>query len=128
MAWFFRKKSDPLPAQERPPVSSAARKDIAIDPEVFRIGEELLELARTGKAGIFSSKFYSDKLMNWSMKDQEFKVQLFRFVDVFPMLQTPDQVHEHLVDYLSQPGVTLPPGMDLGLRAGGIAKGLMTKT
>jgi len=128
MAWFFRKKSDPLPAQERPPVSSAARKDIAIDPEVFRIGEELLELARTGKAGIFSSKFYSDKLMNWSMKDQEFKVQLFRFVDVFPMLQTPDQVHEHLEDYLSQPGVTLPPGMDLGLRAGGIAKGIMTKT
>ncbi len=29
---------------------------------------------------------------------------------------------------LTQPGVTLPPGMDTGLRAGGVAKGLMTKT
>jgi hypothetical protein len=70
----------------------------------------------------------SDKLMDWSMKDHEFKVQLFRFVDAFPVLRTPDAVHEHLVDYLTQPGVKLPPGMDLGLKAGGVAKGLMTRT
>jgi RHH-type proline utilization regulon transcriptional repressor/proline dehydrogenase/delta 1-pyrroline-5-carboxylate dehydrogenase len=127
MAWFS-KKSGPLPTQERPPVHSDSIQSLQIDPEVNRIGLELLDLARAGKAGIFSSKFYSDKMMNWSMKDQEFKVQLFRFVDVFPMLQTPEQVFEHLADYLSQPGVTLPPGMDLGLKAGGIAKGIMTKT
>ena len=127
MAWFS-KKSDPLPTQERPPVATDSIQTIPIDPEVNRIGLELLELSRAGKAGIFSSKFYSDKMMNWSMKDQEFKVQLFRFVDVFPMLQTPEQVFEHLADYLSQPGVTLPPGMDLGLKAGGVAKGIMTKT
>lgn len=127
MAWFS-KKSGPLPTQERPPVATDPIQTIPIDPEVNRIGLELLELSRAGKAGIFSSKFYSDKMMNWSMKDQEFKVQLFRFVDVFPMLQTPEQVFEHLADYLSQPGVTLPPGMDLGLKAGGIAKGIMTKT
>src|SRR5690606_23404730 len=64
----------------------------------------------------------------WSMKDQGFKVQLFRFVDAFPALRTPDMVHEHLVDYLTQPGVNPPPGMDLGLRAGGLAKGLLTST
>ena len=41
-------------------------------------------------------------------------MQLFRFIDVFPMLRTPALVHDYLTDYLSQPGVTLPPGMDLG--------------
>jgi RHH-type proline utilization regulon transcriptional repressor/proline dehydrogenase/delta 1-pyrroline-5-carboxylate dehydrogenase len=51
--------------------------------------------------------------MDWSMKDQDFKVQLFRFVDAFPVLTTPEMVHEHLMDYLTQPGVKLPPGMDL---------------
>ena len=127
MGWFS-KKSGPMSLHERPPVEPDPVQNIAIDPEVYRIGLQLLELARAGKAGIFSAKFYSDKLMNWSMKDQDFKVQLFRFVDVFPMLTTPEQVHEHLIDYLTQPGVTLPPGMDLGLRAGGVAKGLMTKT
>ena len=78
--------------------------------------------------GVFSARFWSDQLMNWAMKDPAFKVQLFRFVDVFPMLRTPALVHDYLIDYLSQPGVTLPPGMDLGLKAGGLAKGLMAKT
>ena len=39
----------------------------------------------------------------------EFKVQMFRFVDAFPMLRTPETVFDHLQDYLSQPGVTVPP-------------------
>ena len=66
--------------------------------------------------------------MSWAMKDPAFKIQLFRFVDVFPMLDTPAKVHDYLLDYLSQPGVTLPSGMDLGLKAGGLAKGVMAKT
>ncbi len=37
-------------------------------------------------------------------------------------------VHDHLVDYLTQPGVKAPPFMDLGLKAGGVAKGMMAKT
>jgi RHH-type proline utilization regulon transcriptional repressor/proline dehydrogenase/delta 1-pyrroline-5-carboxylate dehydrogenase len=92
------------------------------------IGGELLNSAREHKAGLLSSKFWSDQLMNWAMKDPEFKIQLFRFVDVFPMLGTSGLVHEYLVDYLSQPGVTLPPGMDLGIKAGRLAKGIMSKT
>ena len=92
------------------------------------IGRAMLERARGHKAGLFSARFYSDKLMDWSMKDQAFKVQLFRFVDAFPMFRTPEAIHEHLVDYLTQPGVKAPPGMDLGLRAGGMAKGLMAST
>ena len=66
--------------------------------------------------------------MDWAMKDEAFKVQLFRFVDCFPSLSTKEDVHNHLMDYLTQPGVTLPPGMGLGLKAGGMAKGMMTKT
>ncbi|MGP1345910.1 MAG: proline dehydrogenase family protein [Phycisphaerales bacterium] len=92
------------------------------------IGSEILERANKNRAGVLSAAFWSDKLMDWSMKDQAFKVQLFRFVDAFPTLRSGDAVHEHLVDYLTQPGVSLPPGMGLGVQAGGLAKGLMTKT
>ncbi|MEM1329504.1 MAG: proline dehydrogenase family protein [Planctomycetota bacterium] len=94
----------------------------------LEIGRDLLGRARQHKAGLLSAKFYQDKLMDWSMKDQAFKVQLFRFVDAFPMLRTSDSVHEHLVDYLTQPGVSLPPMLGTGLKAGGAAKGLLTKT
>ena len=50
-------------------------------------------------------------------------------IDAFPVIRhDSDLVHTHLVDYLSQPGVKLPPGMDIGVSAGGLAKGLFTRT
>ena len=102
--------------------------DPALERRIQEIGTEFLDLARGGKAGVLSTAFWSDKLMDWAMKDEAFKVQLFRFVDAFPMLRTPEQIHDHLVDYLSQPGVTPPPGMDLAIKAGGIAKSMFAKT
>ena len=41
---------------------------------------------------MFSAAFWSDKLMDWAMQDEAFKVQLFRFVDAFPRLKTADEV------------------------------------
>jgi len=130
MPMFGRRKfskARPAPAvADHTPAVALPRAET--NPEIERIGRDLLERARGHKAGLLSAKFYSDKLMDWSMKDHDFKVQLFRFVDAFPTLTTPEAVHDHLVDYLSQPGVKRPPGMDLGLKAGGAAKTLMTKT
>ena len=133
MAWLGRgKQTTPT---TRPQVNAPAPKPAPVvkqSPELERrateIGSELLKMAREHKTGVFSAKFWNDQLMDWSMKDPAFKVQLFRFIDVFPMLNTPALVHDYLTDYLSQPGVTLPPGMDLGLKAGGLAKGIMAKT
>ena len=51
--------------------------------------------------------------MNWAMKDPAFKIQLFRFIDVFPMLDGPQVIHDYLLDYLSDPDLSLPPGMEL---------------
>lgn len=135
MPIFSRKKSRPATADtpSRVPVRPQAITPPSAErpwreDRVRAIGSELLERANKNKAGLLSAAFWSDKLMDWSMKDQAFKVQLFRFVDAFPTLLNADAVHEHLVDYLTQPGVTLPPGMGLGVQAGGLAKGLMTKT
>jgi len=102
--------------------------DPALEQSIQSIGRDLLDAARRNKAGILSAAFWSDKLMDWAMKDEAFKVQLFRFVDTFPMLKTSDQIHEHLIDYITQPGVTPPPAMALGIKAGGLAKGLFAKT
>jgi len=102
--------------------------DPALEDRIKQIGREYLDLSRKSKSGFLSTQFWSDKLMDWSMKDEGFKVQLFRFVDTFPMLRTPEQVHEHLVDYLTQPEVTPPPFLSMGLKAGGMMKGALTKT
>ena len=124
---FFSKllAGNPAPTPARTGVTPA---DPSLEALIHAKGLDLLNRARNNTKGMLSAAFWSDKLMEWSMKDEAFKVQLFRFVDAFPMLRTPDAVHEHLVDYLTQPGVKPPPGLDLGLKAGGLAKGLMTKT
>ncbi len=94
------------------------------------LGTEFLDRARAEKAGVFSGglSVLKDKLMDWAMKDEAFKIQLFRFVDCFPTLRSNDAIYEHLADYLSQPGVKPPPGFEFGMAAGGMARGLMART
>ncbi|MBO6514529.1 MAG: proline dehydrogenase family protein, partial [Phycisphaerales bacterium] len=138
MAWFGRKAKASTSTQSsaavtaapspsvRPPVLSSSSPQR--EQRIMEIGSEMLDISRDHKSGILSKQFYQDKLMDWSMKDHNFKVQMFRFVDAFPALTTPDMVHDHLVDYMTQPGVKAPPGMDLALKAGGVAKGMAAKT
>lgn len=113
-------------ARER--VSESSGGIPGFEPRVQEIGRDLLTRARKHTSGVLSARFYSDKLMEWSMKDQAFKVQLFRFVDAFPMLRSTDDIYEHLTDYLSQPGVQVPATIAAGLKAGGLAKGLAVAT
>ncbi len=119
-----------LHSRQAAPQTSARFRPLnpSLEPEIQRIGSAFLDASKANTGGVFSAQFWSDSLMEWSMKDPNFKVQLFRFVDCFPMLRTPDQVYEHLVDYLAQPGVTVPPAIDLGMKAGGLAKGLFAAT
>ena len=126
MAFFTRKTKTVAPAPKS--ANTASVFDEATEQRIQEIGSELLDAARSKKQSWLSAAFWSDKLMDWAMEDEEFKIQLFRFVDTFPTLVTPEQVHEHLVDYLSQPGVKLPAGLGIGLKAGGLAQGTMTKT
>jgi len=118
------------PAEPLSSRTAARRPDGSsnLESRTRQIGQALLEDAREYKAGWFSARCWSDLMMNFAMKDPAFKVQLFRFVDAFPMLRSSEAVYDCLVDYLTQPDVHLPPGMDLGLKAGGISKGLLTKT
>ena len=125
MRWFGKSRRRAADEIVRPGVSPFSN---TIEQRARTLGAELLDAARANQSGWFSRQFWSDKLMNWSMKDPHFKVQLFRFVDAFPSLRTPEQVHDHLVDYLTQPNVKLPPGMGLGIAAGGMAQSLFSRT
>jgi RHH-type proline utilization regulon transcriptional repressor/proline dehydrogenase/delta 1-pyrroline-5-carboxylate dehydrogenase len=108
--------------------SRAEAQDPALERRIHEIGAGFLEDAKRFRSGVLSAAFWSQKLIDWAMKDEAFKVQLFRFVDAFPTLRTPQQIHDHLADYLAQPGVTPPPGMGLGLKAGGLLKGTFART
>ncbi len=124
MALFTRSKAaGDVRRPESPPAD-----DPELEPRIRAAGLQLLQEARRQRSGVLSKAFWSGKLIDWAMKDEAFKVQLFRFVDAYPALCTPAQVHDHLVDYLSQPGVNPPPGLGLGVKAGGLLKGALAKT
>lgn len=126
---FFRKKQAQA---ERVVIPSAAPATATAagpgESRIFEFGSDMLRRARGHKTSVLSAKFYSDALMEWSMKDPQFKVQMFRFVDAFPMLRTPEAILDHLNDYLSQPGVTVPAAIGAALKAGGIMKGAAAAT
>ncbi len=115
MAWFSK---TPVPTAPQAPTD---------DPAVA-LGLELFQSAQKHRKGLFNAQRWQDKLIDWAMKDEAFKTQMFRFIDVFPALKTPDQIHALLTEYLSQPGVQAPPGLAVGLKASGLAKGAAAKT
>jgi RHH-type proline utilization regulon transcriptional repressor/proline dehydrogenase/delta 1-pyrroline-5-carboxylate dehydrogenase len=97
-----------------------------LEPAIAEIGREWLAGARALEATQRSSG--RDRLMEWAMRDDAFRSQLFRFVDAFPTLRGARQIQQHLEDHLSQPGVTLPSWLDLGLSAGGLLPGVVART
>ena len=116
-------------SRKKPPATRPQAVAPAIEsPRIFEIGSDLLDRSARHEKGLLSAKFYGDKLVNWAMKDENFKTQLFRFVDVFPGLKTPEQVHTHVLDYLMRDDVKRPPGFDIGMKVGGLAKGLVAST
>ena len=86
----------------------SAKSIVSVEQRTQEIGRELLAATRAAEASGLSAKFWHDRLIAGSLQNERFKTELFRFVDVFPVLRTPEQVHRHLIEYLQQPGVVLP--------------------
>lgn len=59
--------------------------------------------------------------MDWAMKDEKFKVQLFRFVDVLPALTSPSEIARHLTEYLDNDQVNLAAPLRAAIRATNLA-------
>ncbi|MCX5660460.1 MAG: proline dehydrogenase family protein [Planctomycetota bacterium] len=95
-----------------------------LEARVRQVGADLVAAAR----GLEPAAGISDRIMDAAMADPGFKTALFRFVDVFPAMRSADQLQQHLSEYLEQPGINLPPGLRLGLKAGGLLKGAMRWT
>jgi RHH-type proline utilization regulon transcriptional repressor/proline dehydrogenase/delta 1-pyrroline-5-carboxylate dehydrogenase len=97
----------------------------------FRYGREIF--ARLDRRGplLFTPSWWDDRLMRWSMGDEAIKVQLFRFVDALPLLQTPASIARHLREYFAQADGHLPGWLRLGLRwlpSGGLLGRLLAFT
>jgi RHH-type proline utilization regulon transcriptional repressor/proline dehydrogenase/delta 1-pyrroline-5-carboxylate dehydrogenase len=98
--------------------------------QIEALGLKLFEEMRGEKPGVFNSDYWQGKLMDWVMKDPSFKVDLFRFVDVLPQLETSEQVAKHVREYLLKEGRVLPGVISVALKAAasGLTAGIAAKS
>ncbi|MFO7750540.1 MAG: proline dehydrogenase family protein, partial [Desulfobacteraceae bacterium] len=83
---------------------------------VKNTGLEIFNKVDKEKPSLFRKDFWTGKMMDWSMKDEAFKVQMFRFVDVFPYLNRPESVADHIQQYFCRPEHDFPKALQFGLK------------
>lgn len=105
-------------------------RDFQLDARILRVGKSIWDRMRGEVPGVFDKDYWQGRILEWAMDDPQFKVDLFRFIDVLPMLETPEQISRHIREYLIQKGRPLPPALHVALKvaSGGIAVGMAAKT
>src|SRR5204862_8316413 len=76
----------------------------AVQNEIERRGSRIFELVDKHPEPLFSKAGLYQRLMALSMRDEQFKGQLFRFGDVLPSLRGSGEIIERLNEYLSADG------------------------
>ncbi|MFA7403906.1 MAG: proline dehydrogenase family protein [Pelobacteraceae bacterium] len=82
-------------------------------------GKALFASIAGEKPTLFNTSSWTGKIMEWSMRNEQFKIQLFRFVDVFPSLKTSEQLTGHIREYFGSEQ-DMPPVLSSGARMAGM--------
>jgi RHH-type proline utilization regulon transcriptional repressor/proline dehydrogenase/delta 1-pyrroline-5-carboxylate dehydrogenase len=80
-----------------------------------QVGRDLFERSSRSQPSVFERRWWDDRIMAWAMQDESVKVQMFRFVDVLPMLSDSASVTRHLHEYFHDVRARLPSAARLGL-------------
>lgn len=101
-----------------------------LEQSIISEGRQLFNAIKNEQESLFDKQYWLGRMMEWVMRDPEFKVDLFRFVDVLPVLHTKDQVAKHIQEYLVQKDRELPKLMGTALKAASFsfARGLAAAT
>ena len=76
--------------------------EVNYEPQIQAIAKELISATREKRS--FFSKIQDqmrldDKLLGWAMENPHLRVQLFRFIDALPALQSNGAIANHLQQY-----------------------------
>lgn len=88
-----------------------------IEQQTQAIGQEIFSRLKTESPFVFHFAWWDDKILEWCMRDEALKVQMFRFIDVLPMLKTGEQVAQHLQEYFVDHQELFPIAVQWGLSA-----------
>jgi len=86
-----------------------------VEQRTQEIGCDLLERLEHRTPSIFHGRWWENHLLDWAMEDEAVKVQMFRFVDVLPMLKDHTAIARHLEEYFQEVRDRMPYAVRLGL-------------
>lgn len=86
-----------------------------LEPAIRRIGRELAEQSAGETPSIFQSRWWSDTLLTLCFTDEDFKIRLFRFIDVLPTIRSDVRVSALLREYFGDKA--LPASLQWVLQA-----------
>ncbi|MGC9194614.1 MAG: proline dehydrogenase family protein [Syntrophobacteraceae bacterium] len=87
-----------------------------IESRIARRGSQLYDLMEGEEHSVFGADYWACKLFDWCMNNEAFKVQMFRFIDVFPSLKDSREVTAHLQQYFSGPELDFPSALNWGIK------------
>src|SRR5437764_9596085 len=89
----------------------------SLQAEIEQRGEQIFDLVDQNPESIFSKAGFYQRMMAFSMRDEHFKVQMFRFVDVLASLRSSRDIVQHLDEYFADMRNGFAPIMKTGIRA-----------
>lgn len=105
-----------------------------LDNKITDRGKEFFASISGEAPSIFNKGWWTGKVMDWSMQNENFKIQLFRFVDVLPYLNSSESLSRHIDEYFAGDDQDVPKVLKWGAGAmgsglgGKLAAGIMAKT
>src|SRR6266540_4373886 len=79
-------------------------------------GQEMFARVSQRSPILFTPRWWDERLMDWTMHDEAVKVQLFRFIDALPQLQSAETITRHLREYFYETRDHLPGWARVGMR------------
>src|SRR3954468_9878295 len=84
--------------------------------EVERRGRNIFELVDRHPESVFSKAGFYQRIMALSMRDEHFKVQMFRFVDVLASLNRGGEIVRHHDEYFQDMSNGFEPAIRTGVQ------------
>lgn len=95
-------------------------QDKDFEARVVTRGRQFFDSIKGEAPSVFNKGFWTGKVMDWAMQNEDFKIQLFRFVDVLPYLNTAESLQRHIEEYFSgQESGDIPPVLKWGAEKSG---------
>jgi RHH-type proline utilization regulon transcriptional repressor/proline dehydrogenase/delta 1-pyrroline-5-carboxylate dehydrogenase len=89
----------------------------SLQPEIERRGADIFDLVDRHPDSVLSKAGFYQRMMEFSMRDEHFKVQMFRFVDVLASLHHGSEIVRHLDEYFADLRNGFAPLVRTGVQA-----------